>query len=208
MKSRLRPTALLFLAPVLCLPLTADSLWTATGSREQGIATDIKAARVGDILTVVVSENAAQSSSQSKDTNSTTNVNGAVTQFLFPSTVSGLGTLKGQLPGTSFSNTSSFKGGGDISNTQSVTASAAVLITDVLPNGNLVIAGARRLIFSGETQNVILHGIIRPADIGTDNTVVSSNIAEASIEFLSDGNITDAQKRGWLTNLYEKLRPF
>jgi len=83
-----------------------------------------------------------------------------------------------------------------------------VLVTDVLPNGNLVIAGARKLTFSGETQNVVLHGLVRPSDIDSGNTILSTNIAEARLEFISDGSLTDAQKRGWLTNLYEKLRPF
>ncbi len=205
---KLHPVLPALLLVVLTRPLFADSLWTGAGGREQGIATDIKASRVGDILTIVVTENTSQNSTTNKSTNSATSVNASVSQFLFPAKVSGFGTVKGQLPGTSFGNTSSFSGGGNISNTQSVTASAAVLITDVLPNGNLVIAGARRIVFSGETQNVILHGLVRPADIGSGNSVISSNIADARIEFISDGNLTDAAKRGWLTNLYEKLRPF
>ena len=191
----------------LALPLSADSLWTGAGAREQGIATDIKAARVGDILTIVVAENVAQASSQSKTSNSASNMNQAVTQFLYPPAASPFGTIKGALPGVRFGGTSDFKGGGDVSSTQSLTANAAVLVTDVLPNGNLVIAGARRLVFSGETQNVILHGLVRPADIGSANTIISSNIAEARIEFISEGSLTDAEKRGWLSRLYEKLRP-
>jgi flagellar L-ring protein precursor FlgH len=62
--------------------------------------------------------------------------------------------------------------------------------------------------FSGETQYVVLHGLVRPDDIAPDNTILSSNIADARVEFLSEGSLTDAQKRGWLTKLYEKLRPF
>ncbi len=197
-----------FLVAALALPLAADSLWTSAGAREQSLASDIKASRVGDILTIVVSENAAQTSSQSKSTNNASSVNASVSQFLFPASASPLGTIRGQLPGTNFGNTSTFSGGGAVNNTQSVTASAAVLVTDVLPNGNLVIAGVRRLTFAGETQTVVLHGLVRPADIVSGNSVISSNVADARIEFLSDGNITEAEKRGWLTNLYDKLRPF
>lgn len=62
--------------------------------------------------------------------------------------------------------------------------------------------------FSGETQYVVLHGIVRPDDIASDNTVVSSSIADARVEFYSEGALTDAQKRGWLAKVYEKLRPF
>ena len=187
---------------------SAGSLWTSPGSREQGFAADIKAAQVGDILTIVVSESAVTSSSQNKSTNSDSSADAAVSQFLFPTAVSKFGTKGGQLPGVKFGGKSEFSGGGQVSNSQSLNARAAVLVTDVLPNGNLVISGARRLTFSGETQNVILHGLVRPADIGSDNTILSSNIADARLEFISEGSLSDAQKRGWLSKFYEKLRPF
>ncbi len=201
----MRLLALLLLAPAL---LSAESLWTAAGSREQGVAADFRAARVGDIITIVVSENAAASSTQNKSTSTDSAVDASVSQFLFPAAASKLGTHNGKLPAVKFGGSSSSSGGGQVSNTQSLTARAAVLVTDVLPNGNLVIAGARKFTFSGETQHVVLHGLVRPADIGTGNTVLSSNIAEARLEFISQGALSDAQKRGWLSNLYEKLRPF
>jgi flagellar basal body L-ring protein FlgH len=87
-------------------------------------------------------------------------------------------------------------------------ARAAVLVTDVLPNGNLVIEGVRRVVSSGETQHVILHGLVRADDVSSVNTVFSSNIADARVEFINEGSLTDAQKKGWLTKLYEKLRPY
>jgi len=201
----MRLACILFLFPAF---LSAGSLWTAAGSREQGVAADFRAARVGDILTILVAENAATSSSQNKTTASESSADAAVSQFLFPAASSKFGTHNCQLPGVKFGGKSDVTGGGQVSNTQSLTARAAVLVTDVLPNGNLVVAGARKLTFSGETQNVILHGLIRPADIGTGNTVLSSNVAEARLEFISEGSLTEAQKRGWLTSLYEKLRPF
>lgn len=201
----MKTLALTLLLPALAC---AGSLWTSPGSREQGFAADIKAAQVGDILTIVVSESAVTSSSQNKSTNSDSSADAAVSQFLFPASVSKFGTRGGQMPGVKFGGKSEFSGGGQVSNSQSLNARAAVLVTDVLPNGNLVISGARRLTFSGETQNVILHGLVRPADIGSDNTILSSNIADARLEFISEGSLSDAQKRGWLSKFYEKLRPF
>jgi flagellar L-ring protein precursor FlgH len=82
-----------------------------------------------------------------------------------------------------------------------------VTVTDVLPNGNLVIEGVRVVSFSGETQYVVLRGIVRRDDIARDNSVVSTNIADARVEFHSEGSLTDAQKRGWLARIYERLRP-
>ena len=207
MKPLFPRTSRLLLLTALALSARADSLWTAPGSREQGVATHIKAGMVGDILTIVISEDATQTASQSKSSKSASNMDASVTQFLFPNRGSAIGTLNGQMPGIKFGGTSDFKGGGDVNNTQSINARAAVLVTDVLPNGNLVIAGARRISFSGETQHVILHGLVRPADIASGNTILSSNIADARVEFVSEGTLTDAQNRGWLSKIYEKLRP-
>ena len=198
---------LVCLLPAAVAVTRADSLWTAAGSREQGVATHLKAAQVGDILTIVVSESADQTASQSKSSSSASNMDASVSQFLFPTSVSKFGTKGGQLPGIKFGGSSDFKGGGDVKNSQTINARAAVLVTDVLPNGNLVIAGARRITFSGETQNIVLHGLVRSADIGSDNTILSSNIADARVEFISDGTMSDAAKRGWLSKVYEKLRP-
>ena len=165
---------------------------------------DRKAARTGDIITIVVSESIAAQSSQSTKSNRDSSVADAVQSFLYPS----VGLHKGALPSIGFGGKAAYNGGGDISNNQSIDSRAAALVTDVLPNGNLVIEGVRVVTFSGETQYVVLHGLVRPDDVSSANTVQSSNIAEARVEFLTEGALTDAQKRGWLSKVYEKLRPF
>jgi len=196
------------LALALASALPAQSLWLAPGSREASLVADPKASRVGDIVTIVINEATLLSSSSNKSTSSTSGNEGAVSQFLFPSSVSRFGTFKGEMPGIGFNGKSDYAGGGKVNNSQVVTGRAAVLIADVLPNGNLVIEGVRRVSFSGETQHVVLRGVIRPADISPSNTILSTNIAEARLEFLSEGELSDAQKRGWLSKLYEFLRPF
>lgn len=168
---------------------------------------DRKASRTGDILTVVVQESAATQSSQKKKTNTSSSIDTSVDQFLFPSSVSRLGTHKGALPAISFSGANDFSGGGEVNNSQTMNARAAVLVTDVLPNGNLVIQGVRRVTSAGETQHVVLHGLVRADDVASDNTVLSTNIADARVEFISEGALTDAQRKGWLTKLYDILRP-
>jgi flagellar L-ring protein precursor FlgH len=198
-------SALLALAAVPAA--VAGSLWP-TGGTERGMFADRKAAATGDILTVVVAESAAATNSQTKSTSRSSSVEDAVGQFLFSAAASKFGTHNGELPKISLSGSSKNAGGGDVSNTQSITSRAAVLVTDVLPNGNLVIEGVRVVTFSGETQYVVLHGLVRPDDVASSNTVLSSNIADARVEFISEGNLTDAQKRGWLSKLYERLRPF
>lgn len=203
---RFRAPVILVAHIALFAPATfADSLWPAVGAGSQAsMYADRKAAATGDIVTIVVAESAVASSSQSKKSSRESSLDDAISKFLY----SGLGTHKGQLPGMSAAGKSTYAGGGDVSNSQSISARAAVLVTDVLPNGNLVIQGVRVVTFSGETQYVVLHGIIRPDDIARDNSIVSTNIADARVEFYAEGSITDAQKRGWLSKVYEKLRPF
>jgi flagellar L-ring protein precursor FlgH len=191
------------LTPALSL---ADSLWTSPASSERSMYADRKAARVGDIVTVVVSETAATQSSQSKKTNKDGSINASVSSYLFPS--SGMGKHNGEFPSTSMTGSSSFSGGGQVANSQSLSARAAVLVSEVLPNGNLVIEGVRVVTFSGETQYIVLHGVIRPDDITGANTIVSTNIADVRIEFISEGSLSDAQKKSWLLKVFDKVRPF
>jgi len=193
-----------FAATLLAAGAHADSLWPAAGQGSQAsMFADRKANATGDILTIVVSESVAAQNSQSTKSSRDSSIADAVQSFLYP----GLGTHKGALPNLSLGGKAAYDGGGDISNTQSLSARAAVLVTDVLPNGNLVIEGVRVVTFSGETQYVVLHGLVRRDDIAPDNSVQSTNIADARVEFYADGALTDAQKRGWLAKVYEKLRP-
>lgn len=196
------------LAGLLTPALWAGSLWPAAGSGTRSMVADRKAAAAGDIVTIVVDEAANAQSSQSKKSSRESSLEDAMGQFLFSAAASSFGTKGGELPATKNAGKSSYSGGGAVNNSQSLTARAAVLVTDVLPNGNLVISGVRLVRFSGETQYVVLHGVIRSDDISRENTVVSTNVADARVEFYSEGSLTDAQKRGWFGKLYEKLRPF
>ena len=204
-KSASRRAAPLILAVAsLAQASRAGSVWPVNGSGEHGIYADRKASRTGDILTIVVNETVAATNSQSTKSSRDSSITDAVSSFLYPSTLA----HKGNLPSVSLSGKAAYDGGGDISNNQSLASRAAVLVTDVLPNGNLVIEGMRVVTFSGETQYVVLHGIVRSDDIGSDNTVQSSNVAEAHLEFVAEGALTDSQKRGWAAKLYEMFRPF
>lgn len=180
------------------------SLWPVGSGAERGMIADRRAARTGDILTVVVSESATSTNAQSKSSNRESSLEDAVTRFIYSTAL----LHNGELPASSAKGKSTNTGGGQVNNSQSLTARAAVLVTDVLPNGNLVIEGARMVKFSGETQHVVLRGVVRPEDISAGNTILSTNVADARVEFLTEGELTDAQKRGWLSKVYEKLRPF
>src|SRR2546430_1934140 len=134
-------------AALFAVGARADSLWNTNGPAPRSIVADRKASAKGDILTIVVAESAVAQSSQSKKSNRDSTVDDSVSRFIY----SGLAAHKGQLPGLTLGGKSSYSGGGDISNSQSVSARAAVLVTDVLPNGNLVVEGVRVVTFAGET---------------------------------------------------------
>ncbi|MFT3828694.1 MAG: flagellar basal body L-ring protein FlgH [Opitutaceae bacterium] len=182
----------------------ADSVWPAGNSR--GMLADRRASRTGDIVTVIVQESVSSLNSQSSKANKASTADNAITQFLFPTTASLAGTHNGSLPGTGFDNSSSVASSGAISNKATLTSRAAVLVTDVLPNGNLVVEGVRQVAMGGERQYMVLRGLIRPEDISSTNTVSSTSIANATLEVISEGTLTDTQKKGWLTKLYEMLR--
>jgi flagellar L-ring protein precursor FlgH len=215
MKTKFASVSSLVIA-LAALVLTADlavaagsgSLWHRARGREAAIVSDRRARHIGDILTVVVQESASVQASRSTKTDKKAAVDNAVDQFLFPLSASSFGTHNGALPGTSLSGSSTFQGGGEISNRQSVSARAAVTVIDVLPNGNLVIEGTRYVAYSSEKQYAKLHGIVRPEDIQTGNIVVSSAIADARVEFSSKGAISAAERKGWLSRALDTINPF
>jgi flagellar L-ring protein precursor FlgH len=220
-----RCVMLLILAASAASAARAGSLWREGVTDERGMFADKRAKRVGDILTVVVNETVSMTNSVNTTTakNSSTGLDGVVSnvvnQFLgnLPSSLLG---KKAQtaaapasitipsLPSLPVSGTSSFTGGGTITNSQTITVRGAVQVVDVLPNGNLVIEGLREISFSKERQFMSLHGIVRPYDIQPDNTIDSTNIAGAQIQVVSEGTLTDAQKKGWLLRLNEKISPY
>ncbi|MCE9612537.1 MAG: flagellar basal body L-ring protein FlgH [Chthoniobacter sp.] len=207
-----------------CCPLFAGSLWKDGITDERGMFADKRAKRVGDIVTIVVQESASVSNTLrlKTDKESKSSVTGVasnlINQFLgnVPSKVFNkevrealpkTATVPEPPPLTSVG-TNGYTGGGEVRNSQTITTRCAVQIIDTLPNGNLVVEGLREVSFSKERQFASLRGIVRPYDIQPDNTVASGNIADARIEIVSEGTLTDAQKKGWLLKLNDRINPF
>ena len=117
------------------LPVSAESLWLKAGSGIQTHYGDHRAARPGDILTIVLSETVNATSTQETKANKDSTINDSVTSFLFPN--SKLGTYKGQMPSSNMTASNQYDGKGNITYNQSVAAKASVLVVDILPNGNL-----------------------------------------------------------------------
>jgi flagellar L-ring protein precursor FlgH len=84
------------------------------------------------------------------------------------------------MPAVNYSSDLAHNGSGSISDSEAVVAKIAVRIVDVLPNGNFVVEGKRETAFSGENQTIVLHGVVRSADVASDDTVQSYNVADAT----------------------------
>ncbi len=183
-----------------------QSLWPMGRSRNM-IANKVATQR-GDILTIVLSESTTTSTKQDTQTSKESSTDNKVSQFLFSTAASGLGTQNGELPATKFSGKNDSKAGGSISSTSTLADRFSVMVVDVLPNGNLVLEGTRKRLYGGETQFVVFSGIARYWDITSENTVASNYIHNANVEFINEGELTDATKKGWLNKLHDFVNPF
>jgi flagellar L-ring protein precursor FlgH len=182
------------------------SLWKEDSSRS--MVADKRAQKVGDILTIIVQENSTASKDNSTKTSKRSSVDAALNTFFYSPANSGLLTKGGALPALQFNGRQDFDGGGKINNSEQITARIAVKVIDVLPNSGLLVEGRKQTSFSGEKQEVILRGTIRLEDVTANNTVFSYNVADASIQFISKGTISDNQRKGWFMKIWEKLTPF
>ncbi|MBT3483147.1 MAG: flagellar basal body L-ring protein FlgH [Opitutales bacterium] len=179
--------------------VTGESLWLSKSTRETSLFADRTAAVVGDILTVMIDESTIVSATASKLTNSGSTLSGGTIGSFFGVDI-GRGLTEGIIA-TPLNSTSN--GTGNVSSIRSAVSTASVLVIDRLPNGNLIIEGAREQVVSGETQYVVVRGVVRRDDIASDNTVMSSKIANAKVEFLDKGAIASAQKQGWIAKLLD-----
>jgi flagellar L-ring protein precursor FlgH len=184
----------------------AQSLWKDDASKP--MFSDKRATAVGDIITIIVQETTTTAKDQKTATAKQSGIDASVSTFLYSPAASGLLTKNGQMPAVKLQSKSDFNGGGTVANTERIVARAAVTVIDVLPNRNLVIEGKRDTAFSGEKQTVTLRGIVRPEDVAANNTVFSYNISDATVQIISKGTISDSQRKGWFTRIWDKLAPF
>ena len=105
------------------------------------------------------------------------------------------------------SNTDS-QGSGATTRSENIDLSVAAVVTDVLPNGNLVISGTQEVRVNFEVRVLSVAGVLRPRDIATDNTVSYDKIAEARISYGGRGRITEVQQPGWGQQIVDMVAPY
>ena len=106
------------------------------------------------------------------------------------------------------SSTSKFSSTGETKRENTVTATLAARVVSVLPGGVMQIEGAREVKVNNENQILVVRGLIRAKDVQPDNSIESSSIADAHIEYYGQGVLGDKQKPGWLTRLLDNVWPF
>jgi flagellar L-ring protein FlgH len=168
-------------------PLTPGSLWTDNG-RFVGIASDYKAARLGDLITIIVSQNLDAESANNVSTNRAFNAS------------SGISALAGQLSTTGVQNIFSpssqqaLTGKSQAATTSSLVTNLAGRVAAVLPNGVLVVEAQRELTMNNEKQTLFVRGLVRPGDIGPANSVSSNQIANLELELKGKGVLSDGTR--------------
>jgi flagellar L-ring protein precursor FlgH len=182
-----------------------NSLWR-TGSR--AFFKDQRAHQIGDILTVTVNitdkaniENETQRSRTNKE-------DSGVSDFIGAKTLGG--SAAKVLPGRILSadSTSSSDGKGSVNRQEALQTNVAAVVTQVLPNGNLVVEGKQEVRVNFEVRELIVAGIVRPEDIESDNTIDSTKIAQARIAYGGRGQLTDVQQPRYGQQVMDVLLPF
>lgn len=159
---------------------------------------DIKARRVGDLLTVILRESTNASKSASTSTSRAAKID-----VPDPTVLGGLVTRNGQpILSMDVDTGTDFSGKGDSSQSNSLTGNIAVLVTEILDNGYLHVKGEKTLSLNQGTEVVIISGIVRPNDISPQNTILSTQIAGAEITYSGKGAIAGSNRQGWLTRFF------
>ncbi|HFD12085.1 MAG TPA: flagellar basal body L-ring protein FlgH [Crenotrichaceae bacterium] len=163
-----------------------------------GLFEDQKGHRVGDIINVKLAEKTAATKRASTTTEKDSEV--SVTA---PTVLGTLPSFKSRFDlSASLNSGRKFSGSGDSAQSNTLNGSIAAVITQVLPNGNYVIKGQKVLEMNQGKEYIKLSGVVRSNDIGTDNSILSTQIANANITYASEGVMDDVNRMGWLERAF------
>jgi flagellar L-ring protein precursor FlgH len=183
----------------------ANSLWR-NGSR--AFFKDQRAARIGDLLTVTVNITDKANIANETQRSRTNKEDSGITDFIGAETLGAQ--AKKVLPGRILTadSTASSDGKGSVNRQEALQTNVAAVVTQVLPNGNLVVEGKQEVRVNFEIRELIVAGIVRPEDIQSDNTIDSTKIAQARIAYGGRGQITDVQQPRYGQQVLDVLLPF
>ncbi len=189
--------------PAVYVEHQSNSLWR-TGSRY--FFKDARAAKIGDILTVniTINDKASIDNATTRTRNNAEDVN--LNKMLGLETVIPNSLTPGDLVNTSTS--SSNTGSGTVDRSETISFTVAAVVTQKLPNGNMVIQGKQEVRVNFEVREMTIMGVVRPEDISSTNTIEHTQIAEARISYGGRGQLTDVQQARYGSQLFDILFPF
>lgn len=187
-------------APRAQNPYASGAIFNAGTSRP--LFEDRRARYVGDTLTITITENTSASTSSNSSANRTSSISASVP------TISGL-------PGKNFQGLSlaaesenDFAGKGAAAAKNVFTGTITVTVIDVLENGNMLVSGEKQVAIGHGQEYIRLSGVVNPSFIAADNSIASSRVADARVEYKESGYISEAQVMGWLARFFLTFMPF
>ena len=204
-----RPCMCAGMAIALMLILTGNAFSSTEWGLAERLYGDKKARHVGDLLTVEITETSSSTKNNSKDTEKSFSLGGSMD--VSAPTIDGETKANWEnfkIPSWQLDTSSKYGGKGSMGNKDELTATIAARVVEVLPNGNLLIEGKRKLVVQNESVEFILTGTVRPEDISRENVVKSTAVADAAINYVSTGSIAKNQNKGWIPKLWDWINPF
>ena len=172
-------------------------------ARGMSLFEDVKARRVGDTVTIRLAEKTQASKSASSDATKDSSVDTGI-PVIGGTTITANGK---EILNSKWDSKQDFSGKGNSSQSNSLSGNITVTVAEVYPNGNLFVRGEKWLTLNQGEEFVQISGIVRPVDIGSDNSVASFKVADARITYSGKGTLADANRPGLLTRFFLKLWP-
>lgn len=192
--------------PVRLASVSGTSLWD---DRNGGYFLDHRARKVNDVVTIVVDESAKASKAAETATARDSSADMGIAAFFGleksvskrNSNVDPSALIKAQ-------GSTNYDGTGKTTREETLTTTVTAVVKEILPAGNMLIEARRDVGVNNEKQVMVLHGVIRPEDVDGTNSVPSSRVAQARIEYYGEGVISEKQNPGWMTRIIDHLWPF
>jgi len=182
------------------------SLWNNTGVT---MFTDPKAHAVGDLVTVLVAENASATRKLgTKSSRQSSHKTGVKALMGLSAQITAKNPTFTPSTGINVNDGGSFNGSGTTSNSDTLTASVTSVVTEVFSNGNMRIMGRRQVTINQQPQELTFMGVIRANDVTSDNTIPSSKVAQAVISYGGGGELASVTHKGWLSQTLDVIWPF
>ena len=203
-----RKTMLIAIAAIQMLLLSdglqAGSIWAKREKDRKTVYADDVARHIGDVLTIVISEDSKVDNTAKRDMQKDTARTSAFDGNL------GIGKILPNIPGFTMDSAGSdqMKSKADYKDERSYTDRVSVIVMDVLPNGNLMVVGSRDRQIGGDIQTIEVSGIVRPSDVAYDNTVKSQQVANFRIVTKNSGISAPYTKPGWLGRIVNVIWPW